>query len=266
MKLLEWSIYSLLVFTTITCKSPGGGINFFTIEQDIEFGEKVKEEIENNPQEYPILDENEYADVYTYIRNMTKEILNSPEINYKNEFAYEVKIINRDDILNAFCTPGGYIYVYTGLIKYLNNGDELAGVMGHEIAHADLRHSTDALTRQYGYQILLDVLLGRNTSMLKQMALTISSLSYSKKNEAQADEYSVRYLKHTSYNCAGAAGFFEKIINENGGDCSRIEQFFSTHPCPDNRVANIHQHATNMNCRKSPTDIHTFLSIKSRLN
>ena len=53
-------------------------------------------------------------------------------------------------MLNAFCTPGGYIYVYTGLIKYLDNEAQLAGVLGHEIAHADLRHVTDQLTEQYG--------------------------------------------------------------------------------------------------------------------
>ncbi|MFQ3576118.1 MAG: M48 family metalloprotease [Cytophagales bacterium] len=150
------------------------------------------------------------------------------------------------------------------MIKYLANGDELAGVMGHEIAHADLRHSTDALTRQYGYQLMLDVLLGRNSSMLKQIALGMSSLSYSRKNEEQADEYSVRYLKSTNYNCGGAAGFFEKIIAENGGECG-VSKYFSTHPCPSNRVQNINSRASSSGCSKAATDVETYANIKAKL-
>ena len=53
-------------------------------------------------------------------------------------FAFDrVRIIDNDETLNAFCLPGGFIYVYTGLIKYLDSEDHLAGVLGHEIAHAD---------------------------------------------------------------------------------------------------------------------------------
>ena len=63
-----------------------------------------------------------------------------------SDFDWELKIIHDDETLNAFCAPGGYIYVYTGLIKFLAHEDNLAGVIGHEIAHADLRHSTQQLT------------------------------------------------------------------------------------------------------------------------
>ena len=67
----------------------------------------------------------------------------------------DLRIIHDDSTLNAFCTPGGYIYIYTGILKFLDSEDEFAGVLGHEIAHADLRHSTRQMTKQYGVQILL---------------------------------------------------------------------------------------------------------------
>ena len=71
------------------------------------------------------------------------------------------RLIDDDKTLNAFCTPGGFIYVYTGLIKFLDSEDQLAGVMGHEIAHAALRHSTRQMTKVYGVQTLLQVATGR---------------------------------------------------------------------------------------------------------
>jgi len=81
---------------------------------------------------------------YNFINTFTKTN------KHKDDFAWQVKIIDDPETLNAFATPGGYIYVYTGLIKFLDTEDQLAGVMGHEIAHADLRHSTRQMTSSYG--------------------------------------------------------------------------------------------------------------------
>ena len=64
---------------------------------------------------------------------------NSSYIKYKNVFPYKIEIIQDDSTVNAFCIPGGYIYVYTGLIKFLNNEAALTGVIAHEIAHAENR-------------------------------------------------------------------------------------------------------------------------------
>ena len=120
------------------------------------------------------------------------------------------RIIHDDSTLNAFCTPGGYIYVFTGLIHYLDSEDQLAGVMGHEIAHADRRHSTDQMTKQYGISLLLSA-IGGDESAIAQVASGLLLLKYGRGAESEADEFSVRYLCPTEYNAAGGAGFFEKI-------------------------------------------------------
>ena len=121
-----------------------------------------------------------------------------------------MKIVNRDDVLNAFCTPGGYIYVYTGLIKYLDQEDHLAGVLGHEIAHAENRHSSIRLQKEFGVKALTGFVLLTlpistsdyiNASILKELM----GLSYSRDQEAQADEHSVRYLATSDYACDGTA-------------------------------------------------------------
>lgn len=225
--------------------SKDGGINIFSIEDDKQLGLQTKQQIESNPAEFPILSPSGYPAVYAYINAMRNDILNSGQVTHKDDFLWEVKIIKRDDVVNAFCTPGGYIYVYTGLIKYLDHKSSLAGVLGHEMAHADKRHSTNQLTKKYGVQTLLDVLLGKNQNLLTQIGSELVSLQFSRTDESQADEYSVVYLCPTKYHANGAADFFQKIINQGG---SSTPAFLSTHPNPDNRIQNINSNATDRGC------------------
>ena len=87
-------------------------------------------EIRKQPQEYPILSNR--PDVKLYVEEIGRKILASPDVKKRGVYAYRFEIIADDKTINAFCTPGGYIYVYTGLLKFLDNEASLAGVIGHE--------------------------------------------------------------------------------------------------------------------------------------
>ena len=228
-------------FTLGSCKDKAGGgaINFFYLEDDKTFGAQVAEEIDNDQVTYPQLDSAQYPEIYKYVYSIRDSILNTGNVVHEDDFAWRIRVINDDSTLNAFCTPGGYIYVYTGIIKFLDSEDEFAGVMGHEIAHADERHSTAALTQQYGIDVLLSVVLGENKGTIAQIAQGLQGLKYSRGNESEADLRSVEYLYPTAYDARGAARFFEKI--EAAGGSSQPE-FLSTHPNPDNRVEAIIAH------------------------
>ena len=230
--------FFLIAITVSSCsdKAGGGAFNLFTLEDDKTFGAQVAEEIANDPTTYPVLDSAQYPAIYEYVYGVRDSILNTGNVVHKDNFEWQVRVINDDSTLNAFCTPGGYIYVYTGIIHYLESEDEFAGVMGHEIAHADERHSTAALTQQYGIDVLLNVLLGENKGTLTQITQGLQSLRYSRGNESEADIRSVGYLYPTAYDARGAARFFEKI--EESGAASPPE-FLSTHPNPENRVEAI---------------------------
>ncbi len=241
-------LFSLLLFLGACDKD--GNINIFSIEEDLKIGFQVATEIESDPSVI-VLNENQYAQAYSYIRNITNKVLESDDIRYRTEFPWQVKIIQDDNTLNAFCAPGGYIYVYTGLIKYLDTEDQLAGVMGHEIAHADKRHVTDNMTRAYGYETLLAVFFGNDQGQLSEIAKGLVNLSYSRGAEREADEFSVKYLCDTEYQANGAAGFFQKIINEGQGAAQ--PEFLSTHPNPDNRVEAINNKATEEGCSITPS-------------
>lgn len=228
------------------CKKDGVGLNIFSIEDDKQLGLQTKGQIEADPAQFPILNPATNAAAYAYINALRDDILAGGQVTHKDDFVWEVKIIKNDNVQNAFCTPGGYIYVYTGLIKYLDNKSSLAGVMGHEMAHADKRHSTTQLTKQYGVQTMLDVVLGKDQGLLTQIGSQLVNLTFSRSDENQADEYSVKYLCPTKYQADGAANFFQKIIEQGG---SNPPEFLSTHPNPDNRVENIRRHAQEGACK-----------------
>ena len=246
----------------LSCGVQGGqGVNLFTIEQEQELGRQVKQEIESNPSEYPLLPEQGNEQIYQYIRSLRDYILNSGQLAHRNDFAWEVKIIKDDETLNAFCTPGGYIYVYSGLIKFLDNESELLGVLAHEIAHADLRHSTRQLTKIYGLQVLVAIATGKSEpGLVEQIALGLASLKFSRSHESEADANSVLYLCNSPYDAAGAAGFFEKML-----DRPTPPQFISTHPSPANRVKAIHERKQELGCSGSKTGQSKYQQMKQLL-
>lgn len=261
-------LFAMLSVATVSlngCKDDEGNkktINLFTLQDDKDFGAQVAAEIESDPANYPILDSAKYPQAYAHLRRITSTILNSGKVRFKDEFVWQTKIIEGDSILNAFCTPGGYIYVYTGIIKYLDSEDQLAGVMGHEIAHADERHSTEALTKQYGTEVLFSILFGQDQGTLAQIAQGMIGLKYSRDNESQADMRSVEYLYPTEYDARGAARFFEKIVAAGGGGGP---EFLSTHPSPDNRVADITAHWEALGGKVGGTFESRYIDFKNSL-
>lgn len=233
-----------------SCKDENGNsmFNIFSLQDEVNLGKQTRDLIASNPQEYPLLDSMRYRSAYDYLNEIRNDILATGQVGYKDQFEWKLYIVNRDDVVNAFCTPGGYIYVYTGLIKYLDNKSSLAGVIGHEMAHADKRHSTEQLTKKYGVETLLQVVLGNNANLITQIGSELIGLSFSRSDESEADEFSVRYLCPSKYHADGAANFFMKIENQGGGN---IPAFLSTHPNPANRVSNIQGLSSSLGCSHS---------------
>jgi len=219
-----------------------GSVNLFTVQDDIDFGEQFHQELEQNVEEFPILSPIAFPEAYDHIERIRDELLNSNDLRYANEFNWDVYLIDDDETLNAFCIPGGKMYFYTGIIKFLDNEAQFAGVMAHEMAHADRRHSTKTMTKTYGFSILLSAILGEDPTVMSEiaadLALGLGSLKFSREHEYEADEYAVRYTSDANgdqnYYPKGISAFFEKI----SGQSFNIE-FLSTHPDPGNRLENI---------------------------
>jgi len=259
--------YTVYVIAVVSCLSglrcAGSlGINLFPDSKDVELGKQIDQEIRKNPKEYPLLKNR--PDIKSYIESVGRKILSSPEITKRAVYAYQFEIIQDDSTINAFCTPGGYIYVYTGLLKFVDNEATLAGVIGHEIAHAERRHATRRMTTALGYQIVLSVLLGGSPGETEKVAgnlfTGLALLRNSRGDEEEADNYSIRYLRSTDYYPGAIRYFFEKISQSaNRGTGGAFERLLSTHPLPQDRIVNVAKQMELMG-KPEPNDQNLFAS------
>lgn len=232
--------------------------NIFSDKDDVEFGKEIDKEIKADPAQFPMLVG--HADIKDYVSGIGNYIINnSPRITKKSIYPYNFQVIN-DTIVNAFSTPGGYVYVYTGLMKFIDNEATLAGIVAHEIAHAERRHVTQRLTAAYGVDLLLGFILGGNPSLLSQIAANLfvglAFLKNSRDDEAEADYYSIQYLRTTKYYPGGITFFFDKIREEQkrkGETPGGLERLLSDHPLPQDRITDANKWLSQISPKPDPT-------------
>lgn len=209
------------------------GRNFYTPQQDVELGQKVAKDAETKL----VMLNNQRVD--DYLNRLGKKLSGFAP---GERFTYQFKGVN-DSSINAFALPGGFLFVNRGTIEAADNEAELAGVLAHEISHVALRHGTNqasnAQLAQAPLAILGSILGNRSTgAMLAQVGseFLVGSvlLKYSRDAERQADLMGTQILYDANYDPNAMASFFEKL--DSGG---RGNDFFSSHPNPDNRQQNI---------------------------
>ena len=251
-----------LVALMNSCGNWSKNINIFPVEKDVELGYQVANSFEDQNKNI-ILDSAQNAFAYQYLYAVRDSILKNNQLEYETAFSWRIRIIKDDTTLNAFCAPGGFIYFYTGILKYLESEDQLAGVMAHEMAHADKRHSTDAMTREFGAQLLLDLVFGQGKGQLARIATGVAGLKYGREAEKESDEFSVRWLYNTSYNPVGGAGFFEKMQKQGQG--AKIPEFLSTHPSSDSRIADMKKVWTTLGGKTCKTNHYRYQAFTKKL-
>ena len=180
------------------------------------------------------------------------------------------------DAVNAFAIPGGHVYINRGTIERADNMSELAGVLAHEIGHVAERHGIEQIQRAQNANTLVGVLYGvllrRPPSGVERAGIQVGGSAvfagYSRDAEREADRVAVPYLVRTGINPNGLATFFEELMAENRRNPSRVEQWFSTHPMSQERVANtraIIQATPGSNNANLTTDTRDFQSFRARV-
>lgn len=156
-------------------------------------------------------------------------------------FDWDVNVIQSDQA-NAFCLPGGKMAVYTGLVPVAQTADAMAVVMGHEIAHALLRHGAQRMTQQRLAQMgqMAAGISGMDPQQ-QQMAMAAIGygvlLPYSRAHETQADEVGLMLAAAACYDPHAAIPLWERMSQLGGGQ--RPPEFASTHPDPANRIQHL---------------------------
>jgi len=235
------------------------GANIYSVQDDVELGKEIQQQIKDESAQFPVL--KGHQEVKDYVSGLGRYVLqNSKYIQYNKVFPYQFEIIHDDSTVNAFCIPGGYIYVYTGLIKYLDSEAALTGVIGHEIAHAEKRHMTQRLTSYYGVSIIMSLVLGSNPSQLGEIAANLfvglGFLANSRADEEEADNYSIKYLTGTKYYPGSITYFFDKIKEEQrkkGETPGDLERLLATHPLPQDRIDNVSLKLSKIKPKPDPT-------------
>ncbi len=169
----------------------------------------------------------------------------------RSEYEWEFKLLDAPDSINAFALPGGKVAVYSGILNVTQNEDALAAVMGHEVAHATLRHGGERMSNQlYAGLILAGVSVGLEFSDMDSddqgyvMAAFGAGaqygylLPYSRLHESEADEVGLRYLVRAGYNPNEAPGLWERMAERNP---DRPPEFLSTHPDPLARAQRLRE-------------------------
>ena len=149
--------------------------------------------------------------------------------------------------VNAFCMPGGKMAIYSGLIQQLNaTDDEIAAVMGHEIAHALREHSREQASQQAAQQLGISVIgalagLSGTALNVSQLALDVTfNLPHSRTDETEADRIGVELAARAGYDPRAAVSLWEKMQKLGGG---QPPQFLSTHPSHETRIADLRQYS-----------------------
>jgi len=181
------------------------------------------------------------------VKRVGQRIAQTTEAVHRVNYEWEFFVIDNDEEANAFCLPGGKVFVYTGLFKYVANDAELAAVMGHEIAHALARHGAERMSagqaQQIGGQLLGAVMQNRgnpaNTAMVMQ-AFGVGSqlgvmLPHSRTQEYEADQIGLILAAKSGYDPREALTFWEKF----GSSGETPPEYLSTHPAPANRISEL---------------------------
>ncbi len=203
--------------------------------QEIQMGQQGATEVEQSIGFY------KDAGVNTYVADIGMRMAAQSE---RPELPWEFHVVD-DASVNAFAIPGGFIYVTRGLMSSINNEAELAGVLGHEIAHVTHRHSVQQISKSQLAQLGLGIgsILSSDIAKFGQLAgagLSLLFLKYGRDAENQADESGFRYALGQNYDVRQMPNVFQTLgrLSEAGG-AGKLPEWLSTHPEPGNRIEHI---------------------------
>ncbi|MCE3224860.1 MAG: putative Peptidase, family [Nitrospira sp.] len=145
-----------------------------------------------------------------------------------NPYKFQVSVV-QSPVVNAFALPGGYVVVYTGLMKKAESGEEVAGVLSHELNHVLQRHGLERMVKMLGLAAVVSIVVGDQQGLIglaKELGLNLVTLKFGREQETEADVTGIRLLSDARIAPDGMIGFFERLSEK---DKARVE-LFSTHP------------------------------------
>ncbi|AOW20802.1 M48 family metalloprotease [Urechidicola croceus] len=155
-------------------------------------------------------------------------------------YQYDFHLLRDPEAINAFALPGGQIFITYALFSKLENEDQLAGVLGHEIGHVVGRHSAERMAKQGLTQgILSGVMVGADggAGQMAAMVANAINMKYGRGDELESDDLGVKFMIKAGYQPEEMIGVMQILKSAAGPN--RVPEFQSTHPDPENRIEKI---------------------------
>lgn len=223
-----------------SCSDTLGSL-FVTEQDEATIGAQFDAELRTKSSEYPLFNANTTSkrEFEAYAQRVFGKVLDNVPASQRPSYFESFKLTVIDQpVVNAFAVPGGYIYLYTGIVDSMQDESELAGVLAHEVAHVTRHHYRDAMMKTAGISLLMDALAGSDPGAIKSVVKSLfgqlASLSVSRDNETEADAYGTRYIGSAGWDPYGIAGFFSRMPDAGIA-------WLSTHPEPTSRVEDVNK-------------------------
>ncbi len=240
----------------------GKGVNLYSLEKEIALGKQLAQEVEQGAKivDDPVVSE--------YVNRLGQNLVRNSDA----KVPFTIKVIDSDEV-NAFALPGGFFFVYSGLILRADTESELAGVMAHEIAHVAARHGTRQASRGTiaNYLSLPLIFMGGWAGYaIRQgasLAIPLTFLTFSRGFESEADKLGLQYLYAAGYDPTSFVDFFEKLQALEKKKPGTMSKVFGTHPLTEERIVDAQKNIQTMLKAKPEYVVNTseFNDVKSRL-
>jgi len=242
----KYFILFILFFINSCEKSPTEYVGDFIIsdKDEVQLGANYHKEIEASD-EYPLAKTTNPLTIY--VNEIGQKLLSAnignPGFRDPDKsigFDYTFSVINTD-VVNAFATPGGYIYIYRGVIDNAKNEAELACIIAHEMGHVVKKHFKSQYIQSYTTQQISEMILGKG--LLSNAVTFFANNKYSRTDEFEADSCAVVFSAAANYNSYALIGFFKTLNSLAGGSGNTgLLKYFSSHPDTDDRIAAVKSH------------------------
>src|SRR5450759_2678410 len=242
----------------------GKGVNLYSLEKEMALGKQLAQEVQRQAKvvEDPLISE--------YVNRVGQNLARNSDARVP--FSFQVI---EGDSPNAFALPGGYVFVYTALIKIADEEDELAAAMAHEIAHVASRHMTRQATKSQIGNLAggpVGVILGGGIggAVIRQGAnfgIPAVFLHFTRQDESEADYLGVQYLYAAGYDPNGAISIFEKLESLEKKRPGTVTRIFSTHPMDAARIRKTEQEIGRILPAKAEYVVNTseYTAIRQRM-